>query len=137
MEDADAAVFFGRDPQILRGLDTLRGMRATGVEDVRRSLGPSGVGRSSSFLRAGLLPRLRRDRRNFLVTDIVRPERAALTGVQGLAQAVCGLRSRARRCSRMSRPPARARFRPHLRLACGGPARRRLGRVTADGGDPD
>lgn len=94
MEDADAAVFFGRDPQILRGLDTLRGMRTTGVEGMFVILGPSGVGKSS-FLRAGLLPRLRRDRRNFLVADIVRPERAALTGVQGLAQAVCGLRSRA------------------------------------------
>lgn len=94
MEDADAAVFFGRDPQILRGLDTLRGMRATGIEGMFVILGPSGVGKSS-FLRAGLLPRLRRDRRNFLVADIVRPERAALTGVHGLAQAVCGLRSRA------------------------------------------
>ena len=76
MEDVDAAVFFGRDPQILRGLDALRGMRATGVEGLFVVLGPSGVGKSS-FLRAGLLPRLRRDRKNFLVCDIVRPERAA------------------------------------------------------------
>ena len=60
MEDADAAVFFGRDPQIL--LDTIRGMGATGVEGLFVVLGPSGVGKSS-FLRAGLLPRLRRDRR--------------------------------------------------------------------------
>jgi hypothetical protein len=45
MEDADAAVFFGRDPQILRGLDALRGMRATGVESLFVILGPSGVGK--------------------------------------------------------------------------------------------
>jgi WD40 repeat protein len=94
MEDADAAVFFGRDPQILRGLDTLRGMRTTGVETLLVVLGPSGVGKSS-FLRAGLLPRLRRDRENFLVCDIVRPERAALTGDHGLAQSIWQLRSQA------------------------------------------
>jgi len=50
-----AAVFFGRHPQILRGLDTLRGMSPTGVEGLSVILGPSGVGKSS-FLRAGLLP---------------------------------------------------------------------------------
>jgi len=94
MEDADAAVFFGRDQQILRGLDALRGMRTIGVEGLFVVLGPSGVGKSS-FLRAGLLPRLRRDRKNFLVCDIVRPERAAVTGDQGLAQAIGELRSRA------------------------------------------
>lgn len=93
MEDADAAVFFGRDPQIL--LDTIRGMGATGVEGLFVVLGPSGVGKSS-FLRAGLLPRLRRDRRNFIVCDIVRPERAVLTGDHGLAQAIWKLRSSAR-----------------------------------------
>ena len=94
MEPTDAAVFFGRDAQILRGLDTLRGMRATGVEGLFVILGPSGVGKSS-FLRAGLLPRLQRDRNDFLVCDIVRPERAALTGDHGLAQAIWRLRSRA------------------------------------------
>jgi len=94
MEDADAAVFFGRDAQILRGLDALRGMRTTGVERLFVILGPSGAGKSS-FLRAGLLPRLRRDHRNFLVADIVRPERAAVTGENGLAQAIWQLRSHA------------------------------------------
>ena len=62
LEEADAAVFFGRDAQILRGLDVLRGMRSTGVKCLFVILGPSGAGKSS-FLRAGLLPRLRRDDR--------------------------------------------------------------------------
>jgi hypothetical protein len=53
--EADAAVFFGRDAQIVRGLDALHGMRSTGVESLFVILGPSGAGKSS-FLRAGLLP---------------------------------------------------------------------------------
>jgi WD40 repeat protein len=87
LQEVDAAVFFGRDAQIVRGMDALRGMRASGVESLFVILGPSGAGKSS-FLRAGLLPRLRRDDRQFLVTDIVRPERNVLTGDRGLAAAV-------------------------------------------------
>jgi len=47
-------------------------------------LGASGSGKSS-FLRAGLLPRLARDSRHFQVLPIIRPERAALTGEHGFA----------------------------------------------------
>ena len=93
MDAADAAVFFGRDQQLLRGLDVIRGLRATGVDGMFVVLGPSGVGKSS-FLRAGLLPRLRRDPGHFLVCDIVRPEREALAGDHGLASAVYTVRSR-------------------------------------------
>jgi WD40 repeat protein len=92
LEEADAAVFFGRDAQILRGLDALHGMRSTGVESLFVILGPSGAGKSS-FLRAGLLPRLRRDDRQFVPLDIVRPERAVLTGELGLAHAIYQLRT--------------------------------------------
>ena len=70
LEEVDAAVFFGRDAQILRGLDVLRGMRTSGLESLFVILGPSGAGKSS-FLRAGLLPRLRRDDRRFLPLPIV------------------------------------------------------------------
>ena len=92
LEEVDAAVFFGRDAQILRGLDVLRGMRTSGVESLLVILGPSGAGKSS-FLRAGLLPRLRRDDQTFLPLPIVRPERAVLTGELGLAHAVHQLRA--------------------------------------------
>ncbi|MFF0633698.1 TIR domain-containing protein [Nocardia sp. NPDC004151] len=89
----DAAVYFGRDAQIVRGLDMLRGMRTSRVENLFVILGPSGTGKSS-FLRAGLLPRLRRDDRHFLVLDIVRPERAAVTGPVGLAASLYAVRRR-------------------------------------------
>ncbi|MBP1817758.1 TIR domain-containing protein [Mycobacterium sp. OAE908] len=87
LEEVDAAVFFGRDAQIVRGLDALRGMRRSGIETLFVVLGPSGTGKSS-FLRAGLLPRLRRDDRDFALLDIVRPQRNVLTGDAGLAKAV-------------------------------------------------
>ena len=71
-------------------LDVLRGIRTSGVESLFVILGPSGSGKSS-FLRAGLLPRLRRDDRRFLPLPIVRPERAVLTGELGLAHAIYGI----------------------------------------------
>ncbi|MDH2414454.1 TIR domain-containing protein [Nocardioides sp. CER19] len=91
LEEKDAAVFYGRDAQIVRGMDALRGMRASGVESLFVILGPSGVGKSS-FLRAGLLPRIRRDDRHFLVAGTVRPGRDVLTGERGLAHAIHRLR---------------------------------------------
>ena len=93
LEEADAGVFFGRDAQLLAGLDALRGMRRSGVQSLFVVLGVSAVGKSS-FLRAGLLPRLRRDDRDFLLLDIVRPQRNALTGEHGLAQAISATRER-------------------------------------------
>jgi WD40 repeat protein len=92
-EDIDAGVFFGRDAAIAAGLDDLRTMRfgllarLSGHKSMFVVLGPSGSGKSS-FLRAGLIPRLQRDDRRFLVLGIVRPEHNALTGDHGLAAAI-------------------------------------------------
>ncbi|WP_447600237.1 nSTAND1 domain-containing NTPase [Nitrospira sp. Nam80] len=83
LEAEDAAVFFGREAAIIDGLDTLRTIRERGVEHLLVILGASGAGKSS-FLRAGLWPRLRRDDRHFLVFPVIRPGRAALTGSTGL-----------------------------------------------------
>ena len=102
LEEVDAAVFLGRDAQIVQGLDELRGMRAAGVKSLFVILGPSGSGKSS-FLRAGLMPRLRRDDRTFLPMDIVRPERAVLTGDTGLAAAIQSLRTHLARVDRAGR----------------------------------
>ncbi|MEV0028080.1 TIR domain-containing protein [Nocardia sp. NPDC050793] len=92
-EAVDAAVYFGRDGQIVRALDAIRGMRSTGVERMFVILGPSGCGKSS-FLRAGLAPRLVRDDRHFVVLDVVRPERAPVTGSLGLARSLHASRAR-------------------------------------------
>lgn len=80
---SEAAIFFGRDADILHGLDALRRIRDRGTERMFVILGASGSGKSS-FLRAGLWPRLKRDDLHFLPLRIVRPERAALTGPNGL-----------------------------------------------------
>ncbi len=87
LEEKDAAIFFGRDAQIVRGLDKIRGLVRTGVDRMLVILGASGSGKSS-FLRAGLWPRLKRDDRTWLPLPIVRPERAVLSGQFGLAQAL-------------------------------------------------
>ncbi|MFI6774239.1 TIR domain-containing protein [Nocardia sp. NPDC050412] len=92
-DPVDAAVYFGRDTQIRQGMDRLRGMRSAGSDSVFVVVGASGTGKSS-FLRAGLLPRLMREDRQFLVLDLVRPERHALTGVHGFAAAIHATRGR-------------------------------------------
>jgi hypothetical protein len=56
----DAAVFFGREVSTTRGLDELRRMRERGLEGLFVILGASGAGKSS-YLRAGLWPRVARD----------------------------------------------------------------------------
>ncbi|HEY5048551.1 MAG TPA: TIR domain-containing protein, partial [Rhizomicrobium sp.] len=87
LDEQDAAIFFGRDALITKGMDALRRMRDGAGERVLVILGASGAGKSS-FLKAGLIARLRRDEENFLVLPVIRPERAALTGCQGLAASV-------------------------------------------------
>ncbi|MDD5321857.1 MAG: TIR domain-containing protein [Methylococcales bacterium] len=79
----DAAILFGREASIVRGLDALRGLRERGGEHMFVILGASGAGKSS-FLRAGLWPRLARDDRHFLPLPVIRPERAVITGPTGL-----------------------------------------------------
>ena len=87
LDAEDAAVFLGRDTEILQGLDRLRGMRAAGDQGLFVILGASGAGKSS-FLRAGLLPRLARDDRHFFPLEAIRPERNPLNGERGLASSL-------------------------------------------------
>jgi WD40 repeat protein len=89
-EDIDAGVFFGRDAELVLAMDALRGMRQAD-KTLFVVLGASGAGKSS-FLRAGLVPRLLKDDRSYLVLNIMRPEAKALTGSSGLAQAICATR---------------------------------------------
>ena len=59
----------------------------TGVSRMLVILGASGSGKSS-FLRAGLWPRLKRDDRAWLPLPIIRPERAVISGTYGSARAL-------------------------------------------------
>jgi formylglycine-generating enzyme required for sulfatase activity len=87
LEADDAGIFFGRDGPVIEALDKLRGLREATPPRLLVILGASGAGKSS-FLRAGLLPRLKRDDRNFLPLRIIRPERGALYGESGLLYAL-------------------------------------------------
>ena len=93
LEEVDAGVFFGRDAELLKGLDELRRIRGAGGAQLFVILAASGAGKSS-FLRAGLLPRLRRDDRTFLPLDVVRPERNVLTADNGLGRSIHASRAR-------------------------------------------
>ncbi len=82
LEAEDAGIFFGREAPTIEALDKLRGLGEAAPPRLMAILGASGAGKSS-FLRAGLAPRLMRDDRSFLMLPIVRPERMALTGEAG------------------------------------------------------
>ncbi len=87
LDAEDAGIFFGRDGPIVEALDKLRGLRESTPPRFLVILGTSGAGKSS-FLRAGLFPRLKRDDRNFLPLPVIRPERAAIFGETGLLAAL-------------------------------------------------
>ncbi|WP_173012834.1 toll/interleukin-1 receptor domain-containing protein [Niveispirillum sp. SYP-B3756] len=70
--EEQAAVFYGRDLEIAAALEKLRACHTNGGPRLFFVLGPSGSGKSS-FLRAGLLPRLRRDTGNWIVLRPIRP----------------------------------------------------------------
>ncbi len=118
-EAVDAGIFFGRDAPVLEALDELRGLRERACPRLVVVLGASGAGKSS-FLRAGLLPRLERDDANFLPLPPMRPERAALSGAHGLVAALtsaCAARSMSvtRVQLREAVEQGAAALRPHLR----------------------
>ncbi|WP_298378518.1 toll/interleukin-1 receptor domain-containing protein, partial [Azospirillum sp.] len=73
-EEDQAAVFFGRDPDIRKMLERLRLRHIRGGEKLILLLGASGSGKSS-LLRAGLIPRLKRDRGNWIALPPFRPGR--------------------------------------------------------------
>ena len=71
-QEADAAVFFGRDREIHRGLELLNRLQRFGGARAVLVLGASGSGKSS-LVRAGILPRLRNNREEWLVVTPFRP----------------------------------------------------------------
>jgi type II secretory pathway predicted ATPase ExeA len=87
LETVDAGIFFGRDAPIAEAIERIHALTATGTTRLLVILGASGAGKSS-FLRAGLLPRLEHDSGRFLPLTVIRPERAAVFGENGLLGAI-------------------------------------------------
>jgi WD40 repeat protein len=85
--ETEAALFFGRDLEVMQTTELVRDIRATGRKRMLVILGASGSGKSS-LLRAGLWPRLARDDRGFLVLPVIRPGDAVLSGETGLWHAL-------------------------------------------------
>lgn len=73
-QEQDAAIFFGRDKEIREGLALLNRLQQFGGPRLTLMLGASGSGKSS-LMRAGLLPRLKRDPR-WVVVEPFRPLKA-------------------------------------------------------------
>ena len=94
LDGSDAAVFYGREAAVVRATDQIRLTCERGIERLFVILGASGAGKSS-FLKAGLLPRLTRDSERFVVLPTIRCERAAISGTEGflasLQQALASL----------------------------------------------
>ncbi|KRS16426.1 toll/interleukin-1 receptor domain-containing protein [Roseovarius indicus] len=82
--DADAAIFYGRSREIAEAIEELRSMRANADRRPLAILGVSGAGKSS-FLKAGILPRLRREPRSWLPLRAFRP---GIDGLDGFARAI-------------------------------------------------
>lgn len=86
-DEADAAIFFGREREVTAGLHLLARMRSQGTgQRLLLILGASGSGKSS-LLRAGLLPKLRRDALTWRVLDPFRPGDAPLAALEAARRA--------------------------------------------------
>lgn len=71
--EADAAIYFGRDDDVRALVQRLEARRVQGGEKLVVVLGASGSGKSS-LLRAGIAPRLKQDRHNWIVLPPFRPQ---------------------------------------------------------------
>lgn len=71
-QEEDAAIFFGRQNEIGDTLDTLEKARRFGEGRMVLLLGSSGSGKSS-LLRAGVVPRMRRDKKRWALVGPFRP----------------------------------------------------------------
>jgi hypothetical protein len=68
----DAGIYFGREDEVRRVIETLTRMRRQGEPRLLLVVGSSGSGKSS-LVRAGVLPRLGKDRSTWVLIDPFRP----------------------------------------------------------------
>lgn len=95
-DEPDAGVFFGRDAAIIGCLQRIQDMHSAGGGYLVLR-GPTGAG-LTSFLRAGLLPRVRINDLHYLALDVINCGRNVVTGEFGLAQAIFQLRQKLSLC---------------------------------------
>jgi formylglycine-generating enzyme required for sulfatase activity len=81
-DERSAGIFFGREAAIMTGIRELRQIRHRGSPRLLIIQAASGAGKSS-FLRAGLWPRLERTA-EFVPLCVLRPAKGILTGQHGL-----------------------------------------------------
>lgn len=79
-DEDDAAIYFGRDDDVRRLIQRLDSRRIEGGRRFVVVLGESGTGKSS-LLRAGLLPRVKRAKREWIVLPAFRPEQDPFVGL--------------------------------------------------------
>jgi hypothetical protein len=72
-QEQDAAIYFGRDDDVRRLIERLNARRAQGGTKLIVLLGASGSGKSS-LLRAGVIPRIKRDKQNWTALPPMRPQ---------------------------------------------------------------
>ena len=85
-DEDDAAIYFGRDDDVRRLIQRLDSRRIEGGKRFVLVLGESGTGKSS-LLRAGLLPRLKRAKRDWIVLPVFRPGDDPFVGFAGALRA--------------------------------------------------
>jgi formylglycine-generating enzyme required for sulfatase activity len=83
-DEDSAGIFFGREADVMAGIRDLRQIRHHGSPRLLVIQAASGVGKSS-FLRAGLWPRLGRTA-EFVPLAVLRPATGIITGQRGLGQ---------------------------------------------------
>jgi len=83
-DEHSTGIFFGREADVMAGIRDLRQIRHRGSPRLLVIQAASGAGKSS-FLRAGLCPRLGRTS-EFVPLAIVRPATGIITGQHGLGQ---------------------------------------------------
>jgi tetratricopeptide (TPR) repeat protein len=83
-EAEDAAIYFGRDDETRTTFERLEARRRQGGARLLFIIGASGSGKSS-LLKAGVLPQLARRRREWIVLEPIRPEKAP---VETLAKSI-------------------------------------------------
>jgi formylglycine-generating enzyme required for sulfatase activity len=83
-DEHSAGIFFGREAEVMAGIRDLRQLRHRGSPRLLVIQAASGAGKSS-FLRAGLWPRLGRTA-EFVPLAVLRPATGIVTGQHGLGQ---------------------------------------------------